>query len=106
MMQPLWVEMGANHKGEIAALCKLVNNAHARYHHQYRNGTYRVVSAPWKTSGKAKSELYQSLRESNGTAIYNDDNPVLCELVSGMTNGALTRRREGTLSVLRLRVMT
>lgn len=81
----LVVEMGANHMGEIAALCKVSMPTHGII---TSIGTAHIEGfGSMENIRKAKSELYQSLRESNGTAIYNDDNPVLCELVSGMTNG-------------------
>ena len=80
----LVVEMGANHMGEITALCAATMPTHGII---TNIGTAHIEGfGTFENVRKAKSELYQSLRENNGTAIYNDDNPILCELVSGMTN--------------------
>lgn len=69
------VEMGANHVGEIALLCKMaapdfgiitnVGKAHLEGF-----GSFEGVK-------KAKSELYEYLRENDGTAFVNYDNEQL-----------------------------
>lgn len=78
----LVVEMGANHMGEITALCGTSIPTHGII---TNIGTAHIEGfGSFENVRKAKSELYQSLRENNGTAIYNDENPILCELASGM----------------------
>lgn len=74
------VEMGANHKGEIAGLCQIAMPTHGIITNIGRAhiegfGSFEEVKA-------AKSELYQWLSGSGGTAVYNDNNPMLKELVS------------------------
>jgi UDP-N-acetylmuramoyl-tripeptide--D-alanyl-D-alanine ligase len=74
------VEMGANHKGEIAGLCQIAMPTHGIITNIGRAhiegfGSFEEVKA-------AKSELYQWLSMSGGTAIYNDQNSLLKELVS------------------------
>ncbi len=74
------VEMGANHKGEIAGLCQIAMPTHGIITnigkaHIEGFGSFEAVKA-------AKSELYQWLSSSGGTAIYNDQNSLLKELVS------------------------
>ena len=74
------VEMGANHKGEIAGLCQIAMPTHGIITNIGRAhiegfGSFEEVKA-------AKSELYQWLSGSGGTAIYNDNNLMLKELVS------------------------
>lgn len=77
--QFLVVEMGANHKGEIAGLCNIAMPTHGIITnigtaHIEGFGSFEEVRA-------AKSELYRWLRKSNGTAIFNDRNVILSELV-------------------------
>lgn len=74
------VEMGANHRGEIAALCETAMPTHGiitniGIAHIEGFGSLEDVKA-------AKSELYRWLGKSGGTAIYNDHNPVLSDLVA------------------------
>lgn len=74
------VEMGANHTGEIAGLCQIAMPTHGIITNIGRAhiegfGSFEEVKA-------AKSELYQWLSGSGGTAIYNDQNSLLKELVS------------------------
>jgi UDP-N-acetylmuramoyl-tripeptide--D-alanyl-D-alanine ligase len=66
------VEMGANHKGEIAGLCQIAMPTHGIITNIGRAhiegfGSFEAVIA-------AKSELYKWLDGSGGTAIYNDEN--------------------------------
>lgn len=73
------VEMGANHKGEIAALCRTAMPTHGIITnigkaHIEGFGSFDEVKA-------AKSELYQWLAGNGGIAIYNDANDILKELV-------------------------
>jgi len=77
--QFLVVEMGANHKGEIAGLCTVAMPTHGIITnigtaHIEGFGSFEEVRA-------AKSELYRWLQKSNGTAIFNDRNHTINELV-------------------------
>jgi UDP-N-acetylmuramoyl-tripeptide--D-alanyl-D-alanine ligase len=77
------VEMGANHVGEIGALCRLARPTHGlitnigKAHLEGFGTPENVV--------KAKSELYHFLRETGGTVFVNGDNPLLTGLTEGMT---------------------
>jgi UDP-N-acetylmuramoyl-tripeptide--D-alanyl-D-alanine ligase len=76
------VEMGANHPGEIASLCRIsqpefgiitnIGKAHLEGF-----GNFEGVV-------KAKSELYDYIRQSGGTVFVNMDNQLLCRLSDGM----------------------
>jgi UDP-N-acetylmuramoyl-tripeptide--D-alanyl-D-alanine ligase len=80
----LVVEMGANHVGEIAGLCATAKPTHGII---TNIGTAHIEGfGSFENVRKAKSELYQSLSENNGTVLYNDDNPILKELVAGIGN--------------------
>ena len=75
----LVVEMGANHKGEIATLCRIAMPTHGIITNIGRAhiegfGSFEEVKV-------AKSELYQWLAGNGGTAIYNDANDILQELI-------------------------
>jgi len=72
------VEMGANHIGEIADLCRialptagLITNIGKAHLEGF--GSFEGVV-------QAKSELYKYLAENSGTIIYNDGNPLLKEI--------------------------
>jgi UDP-N-acetylmuramoyl-tripeptide--D-alanyl-D-alanine ligase len=76
------VEMGANHQGEIASLCNialpdagLITNIGKAHLEGF--GSFEGVI-------KAKSELYTYLSENKGTAIYNDSNPILSEVLRSL----------------------
>lgn len=76
----LVVEMGANHKGEIAALCEIAMPTHGiitniGMAHIEGFGSLEDVI-------EAKSELYAWLGRNKGIAIYNDDSPVLRDIIS------------------------
>ena len=74
------IEMGTNHFGEIATLCKIaqpnyglitnVGKAHLEFF-----GSLEGVE-------KAKGELYDYLSANNGVPFYNSDNPILAKMVS------------------------
>lgn len=72
------VEMGANHRGEIASLCEIArpdiglitNVGHA---HLEGFGGFEGVK-------EAKGELYEYLARHNGTVIYSAEDPVLTEM--------------------------
>ena len=73
------IEMGANHPGEIAALCHLAKPTHGLITnigkaHLEGFGSFEGVI-------EAKSELYHYLRENCGIAIYNDSDKLLSELI-------------------------
>jgi UDP-N-acetylmuramoyl-tripeptide--D-alanyl-D-alanine ligase len=73
------VEMGANHTGEIASLCETAMPTHGII---TNIGTAHIEGFGSAENVKtAKSELYQWLGRIGGTAVYNDNNPVLSDLV-------------------------
>jgi len=85
------VEMGANHKGEIAGLCQIAMPTHGIITNIGRAhiegfGSFEDVKA-------AKSELYRWLGGSGGTALYNDQNSILKELVSAIVQNAVPYSR-------------
>jgi UDP-N-acetylmuramoyl-tripeptide--D-alanyl-D-alanine ligase len=74
------VEMGANHPGEIAELCKiaepnfgLITNIGKAHLEGF--GSFEGVI-------KTKSELYNYIKEANGIFFYNHDNSLLREIAS------------------------
>ena len=76
------VEMGANHPGEIASLCKIARPdfgiiTNIGKAHLEGFGNFQGVI-------KAKSELYSFIRQSGGTVFVNRDNELLWELSAGM----------------------
>jgi UDP-N-acetylmuramoyl-tripeptide--D-alanyl-D-alanine ligase len=85
------VEMGANHKGEIAGLCQIAMPTHGIITNIGRAhiegfGSFEDVKA-------AKSELYRWLGGSGGTALYNDQNSMLKELVSATVQNVVPYSR-------------
>jgi UDP-N-acetylmuramoyl-tripeptide--D-alanyl-D-alanine ligase len=78
----LVVEMGANHMGEIAALCRTAMPSHGII---TNIGTAHIEGfGSFENVRKAKSELYQWLAANGGTVIFNDENPVLKELAASL----------------------
>jgi UDP-N-acetylmuramoyl-tripeptide--D-alanyl-D-alanine ligase len=78
------LEMGANHLGEIRALCNvsrpdygIITNVGSAHLEGF--GSFEGVL-------KAKTELYEHLRKVNGIAIYNDKNPLLTERIYKLVN--------------------
>ncbi len=77
------VEMGTNHFGEIATLCRIacpnyglitnVGKAHLEFF-----GSLEGVE-------KAKGELYDYLSTNKGVAFYNSDNPILSRMIAART---------------------
>lgn len=74
------VEMGANHCGEIASLCRiagpnvgLITNV-GRAHLEGFGGEHGVR--------RGKGELFDYLKQSGGMAIYNLGNKILCQMVT------------------------
>jgi UDP-N-acetylmuramoyl-tripeptide--D-alanyl-D-alanine ligase len=77
--QMMIIEMGANHLREIEALCEiarpdygLITNIGSAHLEGF--GSFEGVI-------KAKTELYAYLSKVDGVAIFNDQNPLLSELV-------------------------
>ena len=80
----LVVEMGANHVGEIAGLCAVAKPTHGII---TNIGTAHIEGfGSFENVRKAKSELYQSLKENKGKVIFNDENPILSELAAAAGN--------------------
>ncbi|MBV2246456.1 MAG: UDP-N-acetylmuramoyl-tripeptide--D-alanyl-D-alanine ligase [Lentimicrobium sp.] len=76
------IEMGANHRGEIAHLCRIARPTHGlitnigKAHLEGFGGIEGVV--------KAKNELYDHLRNNGGTVFVNADDPLLMKLSQNM----------------------
>lgn len=72
------VEMGANHLGEIAMLCSIANPTHGfitnigKAHIGMFGGFENII--------RAKSELFQHLISTGGTAFINSQNPILAPM--------------------------
>ncbi|NNM94833.1 MAG: UDP-N-acetylmuramoyl-tripeptide--D-alanyl-D-alanine ligase [Bacteroidia bacterium] len=72
------IEMGANHQGEIAALCKIAEPGYGiitnigKAHLEGFGGPEGVI--------KAKNELYQYIRSAGGTLFVNADDGLLMRL--------------------------
>lgn len=88
------VEMGANHKREIAALCAIAKPNYGLITnigkaHLEGFGGFEGVKV-------AKAELYDFIKETGGTIFVNDDNPILHELYSskGITKRVTYGERE------------
>jgi len=78
------LEMGANHLGEIRALC---NVARPDYGIITNVGTAHLEGfGSFEGVLKAKTELYEHLRKVNGVAIYDDKNPFLTEKIYKLVN--------------------
>jgi len=76
------IEMGANHIGEIALLCEIarpdfgiITNI-GKAHLEGFGGLKGVI--------KAKSELYDYIRQNNGKIFINTDNEILTEIGDGI----------------------
>lgn len=72
------VEMGANHPGEIAELCKIADPDYGiitniGQAHLEGFGSFEGVK-------RTKSELYKYIHSKGGTVFFNSDNPILAEL--------------------------
>jgi len=78
------LEMGANHLGEIRALCIV---ARPDYGIITNVGTAHLEGfGSFEGVLKAKTELYEHLRKVNGVAIYDDKNPFLTEKIYKLVN--------------------
>jgi UDP-N-acetylmuramoyl-tripeptide--D-alanyl-D-alanine ligase len=81
------IEMGANHPGEISALCQI---AKPDYGIITNIGTAHIEGfGSFEGVVKAKTELYEFLRKVNGVALYNDRNPLLTEKIFKIVNRAV-----------------
>jgi len=81
--QILICEMGANHVGEIAALCSIANPTHGIITnigkaHLEGFGSFAGVK-------KAKGELFEYLKTNDGFAFVNADDPSLVEISQALT---------------------
>lgn len=76
------IEMGANHIGEIAALCKIARPTHGVITNIGKAHLDGFGSAEGVI--KAKSELYNHLRKNGGTVFVNADNPLLMSLTADL----------------------
>jgi UDP-N-acetylmuramoyl-tripeptide--D-alanyl-D-alanine ligase len=103
------VEMGANHTGEISSLCQIAQPefgiiTNIGKAHLEGFGNFEGVI-------KAKSELYDYIRQINGIAFVNLDNQLLCQLSDGMnifsygTSANADCRGEATTTVPSLAVV-
>ncbi|MBR8536782.1 UDP-N-acetylmuramoyl-tripeptide--D-alanyl-D-alanine ligase [Carboxylicivirga sediminis] len=78
------IEMGANHIGEIEALCKIVEPnygiiTNVGKAHLEGFGSFEGVKT-------AKGELYQYLKNTNGKVFINADNPHLNQMAANLSN--------------------
>ena len=78
------IEMGANHVGEIAALCRIARPTHGlitnigRAHIEGFGGFEGVI--------RGKSELYQHLLQENGVVFINSADPILANMAKRFDN--------------------
>ncbi len=81
------IEMGANHGGEIRALTRMAGPGYGII---TNIGTAHIEGfGSYEGVVRAKCELYEYLREVNGVAIYDDDNPLLTEKIYKLVNRAV-----------------
>lgn len=73
------IEMGANHIGEIRNLCNIAMPDYGMITNVGKAHIEGFGSAEGVL--KAKTELYEHLRKTNGVALYNDKDPVLSERI-------------------------
>ncbi|WP_346861695.1 UDP-N-acetylmuramoyl-tripeptide--D-alanyl-D-alanine ligase [uncultured Draconibacterium sp.] len=88
------VEMGANHPGEIAELCKIADPDYGiitniGQAHLEGFGSFDGVK-------RTKSELYKYIRSKGGTIFYNSDNPILAELNKEIKNKISYGRKDAS----------
>jgi len=89
------IEMGANHPGEIAQLCKIaepdfgiITNI-GKAHLEGFGSIEGVI--------KTKSELFNYLKEHKGKFFYNQENPILKEIVGKYSSTITFGTKEGSL---------
>ena len=76
------IEMGASHIGEIKSLCDI---ARPDYGIITNIGTAHIEGfGSFEGVITAKTELYEFLRNTGGTAVYNNSNPLLSEKICSM----------------------
>jgi UDP-N-acetylmuramoyl-tripeptide--D-alanyl-D-alanine ligase len=81
------IEMGANHIGEIKALCQIANPDYGLI---TNIGTAHIEGfGSFQGVVKAKTELYEHLKKVNGVAFYNDKDPLLTEKIFSTVNRAV-----------------
>lgn len=81
------IEMGANHIGEIRTLC---NIARPDFGIITNIGTAHIEGfGSWDGVVRAKTELYEYLRNVNGIAFYNDENNILKQKIFRLVNRAV-----------------
>ena len=90
------IEMGANHMGEIAALCSIARPSHGLITnigkaHLEGFGSYEGVI-------KAKTELYRFLHETGGKAFVHYDDPLLMELSAELSRKTYGKSQKADLS--------
>ena len=78
------VEMGANHPGEIATLCSIADPDYGIITnigkaHLEGFGSFEGVK-------KTKAELYNHIKNKNGTIFLNGENPILAEISADIQN--------------------
>ncbi len=74
------IEMGANHTGEIKRLCEITQ---PNYGIITNIGTAHIEGfGSFEGVKKAKSELYDYMKENNGIIFYNADNEILKSLIT------------------------
>jgi UDP-N-acetylmuramoyl-tripeptide--D-alanyl-D-alanine ligase len=81
------IEMGANHIGEIRSLCLIARPDYGiitniGFAHFEGFGSFEGIV-------KAKTELYEHLRKTNGIAFYNEQDPLLTEKIYKLVNRAV-----------------
>lgn len=89
------VEMGANHVGEIKALCEMAEPnygiiTNVGKAHLEGFGSFEGVKT-------AKGELYQYLKRTQGQLFINADNTHLCEMAEGIGNRIEYGTQKGTI---------
>ena len=74
------IEMGANHIGEIKQLCKIAQPTHGIITNigSAHIGEFGGI----KNIKKAKNELFDHLKKTDGVIIYNEEDPILQSLVN------------------------
>jgi UDP-N-acetylmuramoyl-tripeptide--D-alanyl-D-alanine ligase len=81
------IEMGANHPGEIAALCLI---ADPDYGMITNIGTAHIEGfGSFEGVVNTKTELYEHLKRVKGVVLYNDRDPLLSEKVAEIMNIAV-----------------
>ncbi len=104
------VEMGANHPGEIDALCKIASPDYGIITnigraHLEGFGSFEGIK-------RTKSELYNYLEKKGGTIFYNSDDTILKELAEkitnklsyGITNSAITGKPQHSKPFIKVKI--